>query len=53
MSKIQDTGKQIDFNNLYYYFKSPNLSSINFISFRGPMHFYNEIIKANTLIEKI
>ena len=49
---MQDTAEQIDFNSLYYYFKSPNLSSINFISFRSPMHIYNEIIKPNTSIEK-
>ena len=40
MSEIQNIAKQIDFNNLTYYFKSPNLALINFICFRGP-HIYN------------
>ena len=54
MSEIQDIAKQIDFNNLTYYFiKSPNLSSINFIASRGLMHIYNEIINGNILMEKI
>ena len=54
MSEIQDIAKQIDFNNLTYYFiKSPNLSSINFIDSRGLMHIYNEIINGNILMEKI
>ena len=43
MSEIDDIAKQIDFNNLSYYFTSPNLALINFISFRGPMYIYNEI----------
>ena len=53
MSEIDDIAKQIDFNNLSYYFTSPNLALINFISFRGPMHIYNEINNGNISIEKI
>ena len=41
MGEIHNIGKQIDFNNLTYYFKDKNISPINFISFRGPMHIYN------------
>ena len=32
--------KKIDFNNLTYRFKGPNLAPIYFIDFRGPMHIY-------------
>ena len=53
MSEIDDIAKQIDFNNLSYYFTSPNLALINFISFRGPMHIYNEINNGNISTEKI
>ena len=37
--------KQIDFNNLIYYFTTPDLALINFIRFKGPMHIYNDIKK--------
>ena len=37
MDKIYNMGKQIDFNNLTYYFKNENLTAINFIGFRGPL----------------
>ena len=53
MSEIQDIAKQIDFNNLTYYLKSPNLASINFIGFRGPMYVYNEIKNGNMSMENI
>ena len=43
MSEILHIAKQIDFNNLTYYFKSQNLASVSFIGFRGPLHIYNEI----------
>ena len=45
--------KKIDFDNLTYYFTSPNLAQINFISFRALIHIYNEIKNGNILIEKI
>ena len=53
MSEIQDIAKQIDFNNLTYYFTDLNLAPINFIKFKGPMHIYNDIKNGNTPIEKI
>ena len=43
----------MDFNNLTYYFISPNLASINSIAFRGPMNIYNEVKNDNISIEKI
>ena len=33
--------KEIDFNNLIYYFRNPNHAPINFINFKGPIHIYN------------
>ena len=53
MNEIQDIAKQIDFNNLTYYFISPNLALINFIAFRGPMSIYDEVKNDNISIEKI
>ena len=52
MSEIQDIAKQIDFNNLTYYFKNQNLASVNFIGFRGPVHNDNVIQNGNISIEK-
>ena len=40
-----NTSKQIEFNNLIYYFKRKNFSPINFINFRVPVHIYNDIEK--------
>ena len=45
--------KQIDFNNLNYYFKDQNITTINFISFKGSLHIYNFIKNSNISIEKI
>ena len=44
--------KQIDFNNLTHYFKDQNIAPINFISFRGPLHYYENIKNGNISIEK-
>ena len=35
MSEVQNLNKQIDFNNLIYYFKGES-GPKNFISFQGP-----------------
>ena len=53
MGEIHNIGKQIDFNNLTYYFKNKNISPTNFIGFRGPLHIYNNIKNDNTSLEKI
>ena len=42
MDKTQKMSDEINFNNLTYYFASPNLAPINFISFRGPLNIPNE-----------
>ena len=43
MSEIKDLSRQIDHNNLTYYFKSKGISPINFIGFKAPMHLYRDI----------
>ena len=53
MSEMRNIGEQIDFNNLPYCFKGKNISPINFIGFRGPMHIYDNIKNGNTSLEKI
>ena len=40
MKEIQKIGKKIGFNNLIYYFKGPNITPMDFIRFRGPLHFF-------------
>ena len=40
MDEIQKIGKEIDFNNLTYYFKSPDIAQINFVRFRGPLNIF-------------
>ena len=45
MKEIQKLSKEIDFNNLTYYFKGPDIAPINFIRFRGPLHIYKGIKK--------
>ena len=35
-----------------FYFTSPNLAPINFLSFRGPLNIYNKIKKGNISIKK-
>ena len=40
MNEIQKISKEIDFNNLTYYFKSSNIAQINFVRFRGPLNIF-------------
>ena len=53
MDETQKMSDEINFNNLTYYFASPNLAPINFIGFKGPLNFYNEIKNGETSVEKI
>ena len=39
---IYNISKELDFNNLTYRFKGPNIASKNFIEFKGPMDIYND-----------
>ena len=52
MDKIYKLSKTIDFNNLTYYCKSPDLAPVNFISFRGPLHIYENIKIGDISTEK-
>ena len=52
MAEIYDLSKRIDFNNLTYYFKGKDNVPINFICFKGPLHFYTNIFNGDTNIEK-
>ena len=53
IDKIYNISKQIDFNNLTYYFKNKNIRPINFVGFGGPLHIFNKIKNGNTSAEKI
>ena len=53
IEEIYNISKQIDFNNLTYYFRDETISPINFISFRGPMYIYNNIKNGNISIGEI
>ena len=44
--------KEIDFNNLTYYFKDQNITPIHFISFKAPLHMYNKIKNSNIFNRK-
>ena len=45
--------KEISFNNLIYNFKTPGISSINFIKFRGPMHTCNQLKNGNITLSQV
>ena len=45
--RYKEIGREIDFNNLTYYFKSPNITPINFIRFWGPFHVFEKIKNDN------
>ena len=43
MAKIRISTKTIDFDNLTYNFKGPNIAPINFIEFKGPLHIFKNM----------
>ena len=47
MGEIYSISKQIDFNDLSYYFKSKDISPINFFCFRGPLNIYENFKNGN------
>ena len=49
--KIQDSSKQINFNNLTYHYKAKNVPK-NFIGFKGPLSFYRSIKEGYITPEK-
>ena len=52
MSETKDLSKQIDPNNLIYYFKDKSISPINFVSFKVPLYLYRDISNGNKKLEK-
>ena len=40
--EVQETSKEIDYNNLIYYFKTKGSGKINFIKFKGPFGLFKE-----------
>ena len=51
-SEIYNMSKEINFNNLIYSYKNPNLATINFIKVKDPIHVYNEIKNEKTSLGK-
>ena len=43
LNKIQEISKKYGYNNLTYYFIDSRISLINFIKFKGPFGFFEEI----------
>ena len=43
LNKIQEISKKYGYNNLTYYFIDSRISLINFIKFKGPFVFFEEI----------
>ena len=52
MSETNDLSKQIDLNNLTYYFRDKIISPINFIGFKAPLHLYRDIRDGNIKLAK-
>ena len=53
MGEIQKKSDEINFNDLTYYFPSPNIAPIKFIGFRGPLNIYNEMKNGNISIKNV
>ena len=51
MDEMQKIVKEIDFNNLTYSFKGPNITQINFIRVRSLLHIFKEIKNGNILLQ--
>ena len=52
MSEIKYLSRQINLNNLTYYFKSKSISPMNFTGFKAPLHFYGDIYNGNIKLAK-
>ena len=53
LAKIRESHEPIDFNNLKYYFKSPNISPVTFIDFKAPLHIFKSIYNGDVTLEDI
>lgn len=47
MTEIKYLSRQIDLNNLIYYFKNKDTSPTNFIGVKGPLHICRDISDDN------
>ena len=52
MSETKYLSKQIDFNDLIYYFKNENISSVNFIDFKDLLHLYKDVFNGDVTLTK-
>ena len=50
--EIKYLSKQIDHNNLTYYFKDKSNSPINFTGFKAPLHLYRDILNGKIELTK-
>ena len=53
MDEILEMSRKINFNSLIYKFKTPSISSMNFIKFKGPMHTYNQLKNGNITLSQL
>ena len=53
LAKIRESSEPIDFNNLIYHFKNPNIPSMSFFKFEGPIHIFKSIYNGNATLEDI
>ena len=51
MTDIQKISREFDYDKLIYYSKTPGVSTIHFMKFRGPLHIYNEIKNGDKTIK--
>ena len=52
MAEIKNLSIQIDINNLTYYFKNENNSTITFSGFKAILHLYRDIFNGNVKLAK-
>ena len=53
LAKMRESYESIDFNNLIYHFKDPNISSVNFSKFKGLLHTFKSIHKGDITLEDV
>ena len=52
-AKIRGSSDPIDFNDLKYCFKSPNISPVKFIDFEAPLYIFKDIYDGDVTLEDI
>ena len=53
LAEIQKSFGPIDFHDLTYNFKGPNLAPISFIEFKGPNHTFKSILNGDIALEDV